>query len=331
VGRRKRHHTVTRALLEGFSEHEQVITRVREGREFAQSIRHASVVADFYSFDNEGNPDDAVEGWLAEVVESDFHRLLPGLRTGEQPTSAMRPAIARFLAAAAIRTRTARSYMSQIDHHAAGVAVLMEIAPELGWKLAEMSTAEVRRLRDLCQRAWESLPPRPDHPASNLRVIVRESRRLEAALLRYVWSVATTSEASFLIGDAPVLALSGHQSGWHGLIPQGATVFLPLSHQAVLVGEPHVFQRSLSADRLVGAVNGLTVQEAYEAVFRHPGMAWPNKLVLGPQPPRLPQPSFNVSRSERGSLPTFPYRYRELDDEETRALLEYLGAADVVE
>lgn len=74
MARRKRHHTVTRALLEGFSKRGQITARIREGREFPQSIRDATVEADFYSFDNEGSQDDAVEGWLAEVVEGDYHR-----------------------------------------------------------------------------------------------------------------------------------------------------------------------------------------------------------------------------------------------------------------
>jgi len=294
VGRRKRHHTVTRMLLEGFSERGHVTTHVREGREFGQSIHNATVVADFYSFDNTDGPDDAVEGWLADVVEGDFHGLLPALRRGEQPTSDTQPAIARFVATAVVRTRTARSYLDQIEHHTIGSTVLMKVAPSLGWKLGEMSTAEVRHLRDMCQRAYESLPRRPDHAASNLRVVVRESRRIEGALLQYVWSVATTSEVAFLLGDAPVLALSGHASGWHGLVPNGATVFLPLSPQAVLLGQPHVFGRSFSADRLVTTVNALTVREAYEAVFRHPWMPWPSGVLLGPHPPRLPEPSLSI-------------------------------------
>lgn len=179
VARRKRHHTVTRAVLEGFSQRGQVVTRCRRGQEFSQSIRNATVVADFYSFDNEGSPDDAVEGWLATVVESNFTALLPGLRRGEQPSPEMRPAIARFLAAAVVRTRTARSYLEQIDHHIAGSAVLLKVAPELGWDLAEMSAVEVDHLRQLCQRAWRSLPPSPDKAAGNLRVIVRQSRQIE--------------------------------------------------------------------------------------------------------------------------------------------------------
>jgi len=156
-----------------------------------------------------------VEGWLASVVENDFTRILSSLRRGEQPTAEMRPTIARFLATAVIRTRTARSYMEQIDHHIAGTVVLSKLAPELGWNLAEMGTAEVERLRDLCQRAWHSLPPRPDQEASNLRVIVRQSRQIEQQLLKYVWSVARTERPALLIGDAPALALdlAAHGSG----------------------------------------------------------------------------------------------------------------------
>lgn len=257
--------------------------------------------------------------------------LLPGLRQGEQPTPEMRPIIARFLAAAAIRTRTARSYMEQIDRHTTGVAVLVKLAPQFGWDLAEMSAAEVEHLRDLCQRAWESLPPTQDRAACNLRVVVRESRRIEGVLTRYVWSVATTIEPSFLIGDAPVLALLGRGSGWYGLVPPGATVFLPLSPQALLVGEPHVFRRSFSADRLAATVNALTVSEAHQAVFRHPEMLWPAGVMLGAQRPLLSEPSFTVSRSHPSKPPTFPYTYPEMDDEETTALLKHLKAAEVVE
>ena len=85
MGRRKRHHTVTRALLEGFAQGGTVTQRVRRGHEFGQSINNAAVVADFYSFDSQGIPDDAMEGWLAEVIEADFTALLPDLREGKQP------------------------------------------------------------------------------------------------------------------------------------------------------------------------------------------------------------------------------------------------------
>lgn len=331
MGRRKNHHTVTRALLAGFAQNGGVMTRLRQGREFPQSIRKATVVADFYSFDNEGSPDDAVEGWLAGVVESDFTALLSGLREEVQPTKEMRPAIARFVAVAVTRTRTARWYMDQIDQHLPGFVVLMTVAPELGWRLAEMSPAEIEHLRALCQQAWESLPPREDRDASLLRVVVRESRRIEGDLKKYVWSVATTDEPSFLIGDAPVLALSGREFGWRGLIPKGAAVFLPLSPQAVLVGEQHVFGRSFAAGGLAEVVNALTVREAYEAVYRHPHMAWPSGIVLGSAPYRLPEPSFSMSRPDPLRPPTFPYRYPQMDDAETAALLKHLKAVEVVE
>ena len=112
---------------------------------------------------------------------------------------------------------------------------------------------------------------------------------------------------SFLIGDAPVQALSGQQVGWHGLIPKGSAVFLPLSPHAVLVGEPHVFGRSIAPADLVRAVNGLTTREAHDAVFRHPAMSWPDGLTLGRQPYQLPEPSFTLTRSDPGMRNTFPF------------------------
>lgn len=331
MARRKRHHTVTRAVLEGFSQGGRVIARSREGLQFPQAIQDATVVADFYSFDNDGRPDDAVEDWLAAVVEQDFTDILPGLRQGGQPTSTMGPAIARFLAAAVVRTRTARSYLDQIDRHIAGTVVLWTIAPRMGWNLAEMSRPQVAHLRDLCQQAWQSLPPRPDPEASHLRTIVRQSRQIEQSLSTYAWSVARTEEPAFLIGDAPVLALDGRTRGWHGLIPKGAAVFLPLSPQAVLIGEPHIFNRSSSAAGIAATVNTLTVREAHQYVFRHPEMEWPPDLRLSTQPPSLPRPSFNIRPSQPGRPPTYPYTYPVMDDAETTTLLNHLKAIDVVE
>jgi hypothetical protein len=54
VGRRKRHHTVTRALLAGFAQGRTITERVRGGAEFGQSIVNASVEADFYFFSDAG-------------------------------------------------------------------------------------------------------------------------------------------------------------------------------------------------------------------------------------------------------------------------------------
>lgn len=146
-----------------------------------------------------------------------------------------------------------------------------------------------------------------------------------------MWSVAKSDEPAFLIGDAPVLAFDSYARGWHGLVPKGAAVFMSLSSQAVLVGEPHVFGRSFSATGLVATVNALTARQAFEDVSRHPEMPWPTDQRLGAQPPVLPKPSFTMCRSDPEKSPTFPYTYPEMSDAETTALLKHLKAVDVVE
>jgi integrase len=60
VGRRKRHHTVTRALLAGFAQGRTITERVRGGAEFGQSIVNASVEADFYSFSDSARRYDTI-------------------------------------------------------------------------------------------------------------------------------------------------------------------------------------------------------------------------------------------------------------------------------
>lgn len=60
-------------------------------------------------------------------------------------------------------------------------------------------------------------------------------------------------------------------------------------------------------------------------------MSWPDGLRLGRQPFQLPEPSFTLTRSDPSTRTTFPFRYPELDDEQTAALLRHLNALDVVE
>lgn len=330
MARKKRHHTVTRALLEGFALDNKLRVRSRTRPEFLTAPINATVVSDFYSFEGEEYLDDAVEDWLADDVESPFAALLPGLCAGRQPSPLDRSVIVRFIATAVVRTRTTRAYLGQIDLSLAAAVVLQKIAPRMSWNLSGMASENIEQLLAICQNFWLEAVQETNQEISLLRTMVRHSQAVEAALEPYTWSILQASEPSFLIGDAPILSVSDHKSGWHGLIPKGSAVFMPLAPDTVLVGEPRPTERFLSADDLASTINALTVREAYADVFRHPGMAWPNDIHLASDVPELPSPTRVLRPTPPGTPSTFPSKYPEVHDAKVAALLKHLQAVDTV-
>lgn len=328
MARRKKHHTVTRALLKGFADKgDKLITRRRDGKEFPQGTVAASVVTDFYASKDRDSAGDPTEEWLASSVESQFAGLLPSLWVTGKTTVPMRPVIAGFVAAAVIRTRTARAYMEEIDkRYEPGVAREM-FAEAMGWSLTDDWTDTQ------LEQAWafyqQYRTTRSDPAASFLRTMVREQQRLRTMLKSYAWSVSSSAEPAFLIGDAPVGVLHDHAEEWHGLVPAGAVVFLPLSPYKVLVGEPHAFGSLARAGDRVVMVNALTVREAYDQVFRHPSTPWPAGLELGSHPPLLPRTSIHVAPAEPDPAGArSPGTYPTPDEASAQVLLQKLGAQD---
>lgn len=330
MARKKRHHTVTRALLEGFTLDKKLRVRSRSRDESLTSPVNATVVSDFYSFEGEAQLDDAVEEWLADDVETPFAALLPDLRAGNQPSPLDRSVIVRFIATAVVRTRTTRAYLGQIDLNIAATVVLQTVAPRIGWNLSGMSLEDIEKLLVLCQNLWLEAVEETNQELSLLRTMVRHSQVVETALGAYTWSILQASEPRFLIGDAPIQSVSDHKSGWHGLIPEGSAVFMPIAPDTILVGEPRPTDRFRSADDLALTINSLTVREAYADVFRHPGMAWPNDIRLEPDVPELPAPSRALRPAPPGTPSTFPSTYPEVSDAKVAALLKRLQAVDTV-
>lgn len=331
MARKKRHHTVTRTLLEGFSLDQKLRVRSRSRDEFLTSPVNATVVSDFYSFQGEDQLDDAVEEWLNKDVETPFAALLPDLRAGNQPSSLDRSVIVRFIATAVVRTRTTRAYLGQIDLHIAATVVLQTVAPRMGWNLSSMSSENIEKLLVLCESLWLEVAQEANQELSLLRTMVRHSQIVETALGAYAWKILQASGPRFLIGDAPILSVSDHKSGWHGLIPEQSAVFMPIAPDTILVGEPRSTDRFLSADDLAMTINSLTVREAYADVFRHPDMAWPDGIRLEADVPQLPVPSRVLRPAPPGTPSTFPSTYPEVSDAGVADLLKRLQAVDTVD
>jgi hypothetical protein len=330
MGRQKRHHTVMRALLEGFALDNKIAVRSRNGAQFLTAPINATVVSDFYSFEEESQPSAAVEEWLAKRVESPFAELLPSLRAGERIPVEWASVIVQFIATAIVRTRTTRAYMAQIDRHLSGPVILQTVAPRMGWDLARMSTDEVEGLLALCEGLWQEISEEAEQRASALRTMIRHSQIIQNNLEPYDWSTLGTSQPQFLLGDVPVLTVATHKTGWHGLIPEGAVVFMPLSPDRLLVGKPKTLTTVILGQNLVTAINSRTVGEAQSDVFHHPTMQWPAELILDANTPELPAPSRTLRPAPPGTPPTFPAKYPNADDPDVAAVLKRLRAATTV-
>lgn len=326
---RKRHHTVMRALLAGFATNGQVRTRMRRGQEAQQSLGDASVVKHLYSVQQDGERDDSVERWLAEEVEYEFARLLPALRAGGAPGQDERHLVTRFVAAAAVRSQTAEAIQRETTPSIGATIVLSHVAESDDIDLVALPSSDVAHLRAMCQEVFMSEFGYPGK-ASLLRTLVWFTETTSERLKNYHWTVDVTPEPAFLIGDAPVVSVSAKGlEHWDGIIGHGATVFLPLSPTALLVGQPHVFAPPVATSSTLALfVNRLTARDAYAAVYRDPEMPWPDGVALATARQPIVALRSSISRStgmrdsEPGQSPE--EGYPPLSNPRSQALMEHL-------
>jgi hypothetical protein len=328
-------HTVPRTLLRGFSDEREFVTmRRRDGLVHEIPISNAAVRTKIYTFDNSsGQPSNAVEDWLGEQVEAGAGRVLQRLREGQQPTPEDRPALARLAVAGLLRTATVRSYLEQMDRHLGpfllvhGVLVRHEVDP------ASLSRTDMELLQEAATDAWQRVTR--DDPAARLRTMVRKFDELVLEVTDWVWSLQVSPQDVLITSDAPVATFTAASAGWHGILPAGSPLMLPVSPRHLLYAEKHalanISESSLHAG-LAKVVNEAIAREADDAVFTHPAMDWPLDLVLAPTPPTLPTPTVTWGRSGSATEPrTFPATYPLVQDASVQALLRALEAEDEVQ
>lgn len=308
---RRRHHVVAKALLSGFAEDAKVLCRWRDTRERELSLTNAAVEKDFYSFLGPGGADDAVEVWLSEEVEQPFHSMLEGLRLADAVTDREVDAIAGYVAAGLMRTPAARAQVEQIDEALGGWIALMQIHADGAGDLRGRTQPE---LDQLAQAASTELRAQQDVQvvkASRLRTMVRKQDELRERLRSYRWCLQDASGADLVLGDVTVIVPQPTADRWHGVLPEGAPAYLPLSPSRALVGYPPgaVLFGQLDPATLGPFVNRLTLAHAFAAVYRHPKSPWPDApfLVSAPQLPH-PRVTFNVTGASGKGLadPQYP-------------------------
>jgi hypothetical protein len=321
--------------LRAFADADQVVWRQRGRRDEVRNIRSVTFSANFYGFVVGGRRGPLVEHWLDEHVEAPAAPALRRLSDGMWPPSADdRDVLARFVSFQLVRTPLVRDHMRQAQDD---LAPLLWSSALLGRALQERPLSDREQLQVL-RWAEKRTPAELFQPDQNamLRTMVRKADELVPVLRARPWSLLRATQRCLVAGDNPVGRVfpAGDPAGFTGLAPADAELQLPVSPQLLLIlerdGLPGSDAVGVLTAQAAAVGNDAQARAADRGVLRHPTMAWPRDLVLGPRPPRLPTPTVTTRLRSPGP-PTFPATYPPANDPRVAALLTALGASDVVE
>ena len=254
------------------------------------------------------------------------------IREGGQPSPADRPALSRFAVAGLLRTATVAAYMRQIDKHLGPILLANNVFVRQGMDPSSMTPTDLRAVQEAAERAWGRLTR--DDPKSRLRTIARKFDEFVLEVTDWTWTVQVAPEDRLIVSDAPVATFHPDPVGWHGVLPAGSPLMVPISPRHLLLAEKHPVSplQTTNLDPLFAdLVNCTLAREADDAIFKRPDADWPTDLVLGRTPPALPAPTVTWGRSDRSRPPSFPATYPAVNDESVRELLDALDAEDVVD
>lgn len=329
---KRRQHTVPKVLLRGFSQGNRLQMRRRGGSDHLTSLANATVRSNFYSYrDSSGAPVTAVEDWLAAHVEGPAAAVLGRARSGDAVHAADTPVLARAVAACLLRTATVRSYLEQIDTHLGPMLLIQAALAKAHVRADDLSAAGMARIQAAATSIWSQHSGSAADRGGALRTFLREFDAWSSRLATWEWSLLSATEACFITSDAPVATLRPDGARWHGIVPPGSPVLLPISPKHLIVGEARIVRPGTVTDELVRLVNTQLAREADDAIFAHPAMPWPPYVQLPTRRPTLPTPTITWSKTVPGDPPTFPKSYPPVHDAAVRVLLDALGAIDVVE
>lgn len=300
--RPRRQHLVPKSYMRLFAGGEIVSVRRRDGKAYPSHVRAVTVRNDFYSFtDHMDSVSPRLEHWFDKVVES---RGVPALRKcaeGREVTDEDLYDLVVFIAAQLVRTATVGDLLTQIDAHLLPALVYQEYISRHGIEHGGLTPAQQQEYQYLVSNVDRR---RVVGRESQIRTILRELVSLIARLSDWHWYVLESDSPCLIIGDAPVVTIQP-PIGWHGLLPVGSPVLLPLTPTKLLVGEqePPLRLASLSSE-FASVVNQRICDEANDLIINAPDLPWPSGITLLPRRPPLPAPTFTFSQSPEGSRPT---------------------------
>lgn len=331
---KKHHHVVPRVYLRGWADVDGQVAVLDRGSSGPGrfSVSNSAVRKRFYNFaDAHGAESDLVETWLDRHVESPVGPTLKALRAGAGIDDVDKNTVISFAVAQLVRTPTVFAFMSQLDVHLGAMFTLIEAAKIGGFNLLELSDTNRARYFAAARDAWTAGLDQRDMRVSKLRTMVRKLDEISTQVTSWHWSILTSPAPVLITADSPVATLNPTGHHWAGLIPDGSSLWMPLSPTLLLVGDPvkPLAQQTALTDELVTFVTSALARQADRALFNAPGADWPSGLVFPRQKPTLPEPT--VTWGKATGPPTFPAAYPPVASAAVEALLERLGAVDTVE
>lgn len=225
--RAKRHHTVTKAYLELFTDEIGLVAVFdkQTGNEYETDPINAAVIGNFNTVNMPGVPPDAIEASLSEGETAAVTAIVK-LQADAFPDSAERIAIARFVALHFARTPAFRrfcdelavSMQSWIHEMTASLAKNLAIPPELvgAPDLAFDQNEHVATMLEAIETAWRELYLRswtivvlPNMVTSDFPVLLNP----KPELARFGLGIGTAEEVAFALGPGHALVLSKPHMG----------------------------------------------------------------------------------------------------------------------
>jgi hypothetical protein len=331
---KKHQHVVPRAYLRGWADSEDHVAVLDRGSSVPHrfSVSNSAVRKRFYNFaDASGAESDLVENWLDKHIESPVGATLTALRAGAGLDDVDRTTVINFTVAQLVRTPTMFSFMAHFDVHLGAMFTLVEAAKSGGFDLLELSDAERDRYLSIARDAWATQLDERDTRASKLRTMVRKLDEVSTQVTSWHWSILTSPSPVLISGDSPVATLNPAGYHWAGLVPDGSSLWMPLSPTLLLAADPvkPLVQQAVLTSDLAAFVTSALARQADRALFNAPGLSWPTELAFPGQKPTLPQPMVTWGKST--GPPTFPAAYPPVASAAVEELLKKLGAVDTVE
>ena len=313
AGAARRHHTIPKFYLRGFSSKEQIATvRLPGADRFLQSIGDATVGKDFYSLEGHEEGDDVFEQFLAGV-EGDASRVFKRIETGTWPLTATdRTTLGFFIALQASRVpvqrRTTNEMAAQLLRLQIGAGGKASLRQRLERQGEEASD-------ELVEQVWAEFT-NPDGPAirASTEFHVNQVAKTSEEILKYIvgrpWTLIRFDRRSLLTCDSPVALIPdpneepwrgvGYLTAWGISYPLSRKLGLLMSSPEELIKRREPVERVWegAADRYITGttkleqfINQNTVGSASEWLYHHPDDE-------GFVPADLPEPSLVTIRMQ---------------------------------
>ncbi len=302
--RAKRHHTVSKFYLRGFSDEKKQLRRLvlPDQEDHLVSISSATVVNDFYSIElPDGRLSDEFEQLLSGV-ESDAADALDAVNSGTWPLDGkLRAALAFWIALQHVRGERDRDWLGETSSET--IRLLIAISGKDALR-AHIAKAEGRAVPDSeLDDEWRDLTkpggPRitPD-PMPHLKFMLEMVPATAAYFEECQWMLVRFERKTLVTSDHPVsMSVYNEIPKWSGVGVFDADVFtLPLTRRLGLLLQPrdklekYEVVPDEAPDLVVpgnanwaNVLNQQTVNNARRSVFIHPEDSLGSRIVI-PEP-----------------------------------------------